>query len=138
MNTQHMRDIDFGPEFEFHTSRSGGPGGQNVNKVNTKVELRFHVESSALLTDEEKTLLATKLASRINSEGFLLVVCQTERSQLGNKERCVERFLELLTNATTVQKKRRASKPTYSSKLQRLQTKRCKSETKGLRRRPEV
>ena len=138
MNTLQIRDIDFSPEFEFQASRSSGPGGQNVNKVNSKVELRFNIEQSQLLTDEHKLLLTQKLASKINNEGYLIIVSQTDRSQLANKARCVERFQELLIQATTVPKKRKASKPTYASKMQRLQTKRSNSETKNLRKRPEV
>ena len=104
-----------------------------MNKVASKVELRFHVANSALLTDEEKALVQEKLASRINSEGYLQVVCQTERSQLQNKELCVERFYELLRQALTKQKKRKATKPTRSSVKQRLESKRRQSEKKSNR-----
>jgi len=124
---------DFERELAFQASRSGGAGGQNVNKVASKVELRFHVANSALLTDEEKALVQEKLASRINSEGYLQVVCQTERSQLQNKELCVERFYELLRQALTKQKKRKATKPTRSSVKQRLESKRRQSEKKSNR-----
>ena len=124
---------DFERELSFQASRSGGAGGQNVNKVASKVELRFHVANSALLTDEEKALVQEKLASRINSEGYLQVVCQVERSQLQNKELCIERFYELLRQALTKQKKRKATKPTRSSVKQRLESKRRQSEKKSNR-----
>ena len=124
---------DFEPELQFQASRSGGAGGQNVNKVNTKVELRFHVESSEQLTEEEKALVQAKLSNRINSEGYLQVVCQTERSQLRNKELCVTRFKELLRQALTKQKKRTATKPTRSSVRRRLEGKKKQAEKKSNR-----
>ncbi|WP_460880168.1 alternative ribosome rescue aminoacyl-tRNA hydrolase ArfB [Pontibacter rugosus] len=119
---------DFERELQFQASRSGGAGGQNVNKVNSKVELRFHVENSELLTEEEKALVLEKLANRINGEGYLQVVCQTERSQFKNKELCVERFKELLRQATTRQKKRTATKATRSSVRRRLEGKKKQAE----------
>ncbi|MCC9167325.1 alternative ribosome rescue aminoacyl-tRNA hydrolase ArfB [Pontibacter harenae] len=128
-----LEERDFTSELQFQASRSGGAGGQNVNKVSSKVELRFHVESSALLTDEEKVLVQEKLANRINNEGFLQVVCQTERSQLQNKEICVKRFQELLRQAFTKQKERRATKPSRSSVRQRLEGKKRQSEKKSNR-----
>ncbi|MCX2740696.1 alternative ribosome rescue aminoacyl-tRNA hydrolase ArfB [Pontibacter anaerobius] len=123
----------FERELQFQASRSGGAGGQNVNKVNTKVELRFQVESSELLSEEEKALVQEKLGNRINSEGYLQVVCQTERSQLQNKELCVQRFYELLRQALTRQKKRKATKPTRSSVRRRLESKKKQSEKKASR-----
>ncbi|WP_266203483.1 alternative ribosome rescue aminoacyl-tRNA hydrolase ArfB [Pontibacter kalidii] len=120
-------------ELQFQASRSGGAGGQNVNKVNTKVELRFQVEGSELLTEEEKALVQEKLGSRINNEGYLQVVCQTERSQLQNKELCVQRFYELLRQALTRQKKRKATKPTRSSVRRRLEGKKKQADKKASR-----
>ncbi len=104
-----------------------------MNKVATKVELKFHVEGSETLTEEEKELVRQKLANRINSEGYLQVVSQTERSQLQNKEQCVERFYELLRQALTKQKKRRATKPTHASVRQRLESKKKQSQKKANR-----
>ncbi|WP_242926151.1 alternative ribosome rescue aminoacyl-tRNA hydrolase ArfB [Pontibacter vulgaris] len=120
-------------ELTFQASRSGGAGGQNVNKVSSKVELRFHVESSELLSDEEKALIQEKLANRINSEGYLQVVSQTERGQLQNKEQSIARFYELLRQALTRQKKRKATKPTHSSVKQRLESKKRQAQKKASR-----
>ena len=129
----NLEDRGLERELLFQASRSGGAGGQNVNKVNTKVELRFQVESSELLTEEEKALVQEKLASRINSEGYLQVVCQTERSQLQNKELCVQRFYELLRQALTRQKKRKATKPTRASVRRRLEGKKKQADKKANR-----
>ena len=131
-----MTDVqarDFESELQFQASRSGGAGGQNVNKVATKVELRFHVQQSELLTEEEKALVQEKLANRINNEGYLQVVCQTERTQLRNKELCISRFYELLRQALTRQKKRTATRPTRSSVKQRLESKKRQAEKKANR-----
>ncbi|AKD02707.1 alternative ribosome rescue aminoacyl-tRNA hydrolase ArfB [Pontibacter korlensis] len=128
-----LEDRGFERELQFQASRSGGAGGQNVNKVNTKVELRFHVQQSELLTEEEKALVQEKFANRINSEGYLQVVCQTERSQLQNKELCVQRFYELLRQAFTKQKKRKATKPTHGSVRRRLESKKKQAEKKSNR-----
>ena len=124
---------DFESELQFQASRSGGAGGQNVNKVATKVELRFHVQQSELLTEEEKALVQEKLANRISNEGYLQVVCQTERTQLRNKELCISRFYELLRQALTRQKKRTATRPTRSSVKQRLESKKRQAQKKANR-----
>ncbi|TPE45432.1 alternative ribosome rescue aminoacyl-tRNA hydrolase ArfB [Pontibacter mangrovi] len=129
----NINDRGLERELQFQASRSGGAGGQNVNKVNTKVELRFQVENSELLTEEEKALVQEKLGSRINSEGYLQVVCQTERSQLQNKELCVARFYELLRQALTRQKKRKATKPTRASVRRRLEGKKKQADKKASR-----
>ena len=131
-----LRNRNLETELTFSASRSGGPGGQNVNKVNTKIELRFHVQNSALLSEEEKQRIEQKLANRINSEGELLIVSQTERSQLKNKEESIERFYELLTKALQPVKKRKATKPTKASVEARIKQKKQKSEIKGLRKKP--
>lgn len=128
-----LQDRDFEKELQFQASRSGGAGGQNVNKVATKVELRFDVQHSEALTEEEKALVQEKLGNRINNEGFLQIVCQTERSQLKNKETCVKRFYELLRQALTKQKKRKATKPSRSSVKQRLEGKKKQAEKKANR-----
>ncbi|WP_162428247.1 alternative ribosome rescue aminoacyl-tRNA hydrolase ArfB [Pontibacter pudoricolor] len=128
-----IKDRELERELQFQASRSGGAGGQNVNKVATKVELRFHVESSELLTDEEKTRIQEKLANRITNDGYLQVVCQEERSQLQNKELCISRFYELLRQALTQQKKRKASRPTKASVKKRLESKKKQADKKANR-----
>jgi ribosome-associated protein len=129
----NLKERELERELVFQASRSGGAGGQNVNKVATKVELRFHVNNSEILTDEEKALVQQKLANRINNEGYLQVVCQTERSQLQNKELCIERFYELLRQAFTKQKKRKATKPSKASVKRRLEGKQKQAQKKANR-----
>lgn len=128
---------DFTPEFTFKTSRSSGAGGQNVNKVSTKVMLGFDIRASLLLTDEEKLMILEKLASKINSEGILQIVSQTERTQLGNKEKCIEKFCALLEKALTVRPKRKKTKPSKASVQKRLDEKKRISELKTIRKKVE-
>jgi ribosome-associated protein len=130
-----LNDRDFSIELHFSASRSSGPGGQNVNKVNTKVELRFDIVSSSLLSDEEKDMLVKKLAKKINGEGELILVSQSERSQLKNKKKVIEKFYSLLTRALTTHKKRKPTNPSQASKEERLETKRKLAEKKERRRR---
>lgn len=132
---ENIINRDFEKEFEFSASRSSGPGGQNVNKVNTKVELRFKIKESSLLSEEEKQKLQNKLINRINSEGELLITSQSERSQLKNKEEAIRRFYELIFNALKPRKKRKATKPTLASIENRLKLKKQLSEKKNLRKR---
>jgi ribosome-associated protein len=103
----HEKLID---ECVFKASRSGGAGGQNVNKVSTKIELSFSIEASSLLSDLEKENLTTKLSSKINKEGVLLVVSQTERTQLGNKTKAIKKFLELIAMSFEEKKIRKETK----------------------------
>lgn len=121
-------------EFTFKTSRSGGSGGQHVNKVSTKVELDFDVINSKILTDEQKDIITTKLSSRITIEGILQVICQTERSQLRNKMAAIAKFHELIDSCFVVLKKRRATKVSKAVKERRLLAKKRNAEIKKLRR----
>jgi ribosome-associated protein len=131
-----LNNRDFTPELVFSASRSSGPGGQSVNKVSSKVELRFNVQASHLLTQEEKEIILEKLANRINLEGELVLVSQTERSQLKNKQVVTEKFYLLMLKALTPKKKRKPTKPSAASKEQRLEEKRIVSEKKAFRRKP--
>jgi ribosome-associated protein len=121
---------DLSSEFQFLTSRSSGPGGQNVNKVNSKVELRFDIPNSSLLNDEQKEILLAKLATKITSEGILSVVSQRDRSQLANKEDAIEKLYLLISKALKPVIRRKKTKPTQSSVEKRLTGKRIKSEIK--------
>lgn len=133
MENQSIHIPDLSAEFVFQASRSGGPGGQNVNKVNSRVELRFDIPNSALLTDFQKQLIMEKLASKITSDGMLQVVSQKERSQLMNKEACIAKFYALIEKAFTPRKKRKATRPTKSSVEKRIQEKKQLGEKKSMR-----
>lgn len=134
MTENVLNERDFSPEFIFSASRSSGPGGQNVNKVSTKVELRFHVMNSTILSLEEKNLLHEKLANRIAREGELVIVSQSERSQLKNKEAVIEKFYHLLKRALTPRKKRKTTHPPLESIEKRLEEKRIRAEKKEHRK----
>ena len=125
---------DFASELVFQATRSSGPGGQNVNKVSSKVELRFNLWGSALLDEQEKAIIAEKLANKINKEGELVLVAQTDRSQLKNKEKVIEKFYHLLEKALTPPKKRYRTKPTRASVERRLESKRVQSAIKANRK----
>jgi len=129
-----IKQRDFYPEFVFSAVRSSGAGGQNVNKVSSKVELRLSIVYSQLLSDEEKEIIAVKLKNRINNEGELFLSCQTERTQIRNREKVIEKFYLLLQNALMPRKKRLVTKPSLASKIRRLETKRIVSLKKNSRK----
>lgn len=123
-------------EVIFKTSRSGGKGGQNVNKVSSKVELIINIQNSSFLTDDEKTLLNNKLATRLDSEGNLHIVSQEDRSQLLNKQRTILKLINLLTKSLQVQKKRKPTKIPKAVIEKRLSNKLITSSKKENRKKP--
>ena len=130
-----MTFIDLSSEISFQTTRSGGKGGQNVNKVETAVIASFHIDSSQLLTEEQKVLLKEKLSNRISSDGYLQVKSQTHRTQLANKKESVEKINELVKKALEKKKARIATKASKGSKEKRLESKKRKAEIKSGRQR---
>jgi ribosome-associated protein len=121
-------------EFEFRFSRSGGHGGQNVNKVSSRAELLFHVGNSAALTAEQKAQIRSKLRSRINADGYLVLASQDSRSQWQNREKAIARLVVLLAHALKKSPHRIATKATKTSGERRLQSKSRVSQKKKLRR----
>ncbi|MEI8226350.1 MAG: alternative ribosome rescue aminoacyl-tRNA hydrolase ArfB [Bacteroidota bacterium] len=134
MNPEELKRRNLENEFVYSTSRSGGPGGQNVNKVSTKVELRFSLLSTSFLSETEKEITFKKLKNKINKEGELLIVSQSERTQLLNKKAVTEKFYDLVSKALTLPLKRRSTRPTLTSKIKRLETKRNRGFVKKLRK----
>lgn len=125
---------DLFKELTFNASKSSGPGGQHVNKVNTKVTLRFDVINSSLLNENQKATILKKLTSKITNEGIFILFDQSTRSQIKNKEAVVQKLDRLLTKAFTKRKTRKSTKPTKSAIRKRLDNKKKQSEKKKLRR----
>jgi len=130
-----MTSIDLATEISFQTTRSGGKGGQNVNKVETAVIGYFDINTSQILTEEQKLLITEKLPNRINNEGMLFVKSQTYRSQLENKDEVVRKINELVVKSLEKKKKRKPTKISKAAKEKRLDGKKKKGDIKEGRRR---
>ncbi len=129
-----MKTRDFSTEYKIKATRSSGKGGQNVNKVATKIELIFNLENSELLTDQEKEVLQEKWQNRLTQEGFIRIVCQEDRSQLKNKEKAIKKFYSLLERSLLKPKKRIAVKISKAKMEERLQEKKLLSQKKTNRK----
>lgn len=127
---------DFSTEWLVRTSRSRGPGGQNVNKVDTKVEIRFHPASSQLLTNAEKELLQLRLKKKLTEDGFLIITSQSERSQARNRQAAAEKLYRIINQMLTIKKARKPTRRTLASKENRLGGKKIKADKKNLRKKP--
>lgn len=125
-------------ELNFKAVRSSGAGGQNVNKVSSKVLLSFDLPNSQSLSEEEKILISEKLKTKLTLDGILILNCDEDRSQLKNKEIVIKRFLKLIQNALVVPKKRKPTKIPRSVIEKRIKEKRTTSEIKQNRKKPDL
>ncbi|HEY0897918.1 MAG TPA: alternative ribosome rescue aminoacyl-tRNA hydrolase ArfB [Sphingobacteriaceae bacterium] len=132
---KEFSETNLAAEVEFKATRSGGKGGQHVNKVSSRVELKFDIPGSQLFTEDQKALLLTKLAHRINADNTIRVVSDEERSQLMNKERALHKLYSILRKGLYQEKVRKATKPKKSSIERRLKQKQLQAEKKINRRR---
>jgi ribosome-associated protein len=125
-------------ELDYKAVRSSGAGGQNVNKVSSKVVLSFNLAQSQALTEDEKALAETRLATKLTNDKVLILQCDEDRSQLRNKDIVTKRFLDLIENSLKVAKVRRATKIPRAVIKKRIENKRRQSEIKQSRRKPDL
>ncbi|MFO7652698.1 MAG: alternative ribosome rescue aminoacyl-tRNA hydrolase ArfB [Candidatus Krumholzibacteriia bacterium] len=124
-------------EIALVASRSSGPGGQHVNKAETRIQLRWNLLESAVLTDRDRDLAATRLASRLTREGELVLECESHRSQKRNRDECLERLAEIMRAALHRDPPRRKTRPTKASEERRIQEKKRRGQIKRLRKEPD-
>ena len=136
-DSKEIVNRDFSKEFEFQASRSSGPGGQHVNKVETRVTLKFQISRSALLGQGEKNRLLAKWKNKLNSENVILIHSEKHRSQLRNREETIKIFRLLLEKAFTDPKPRKKTKPSKGAIQKRLDSKKKHSDKKADRRKPD-
>jgi ribosome-associated protein len=137
MQSRIPQSTDVFSELTFTTARSSGPGGQNVNKVNSKVVLTWNVVNSSLLSPDHKEILLRKLATRLTKNGTLMLTAQESRSQLQNKEAVLIKLDQLLRKTLTPKKVRKPTKPGKAAKRKRVDAKKRLSEKKQWRQKPE-
>lgn len=137
MSPETLKSRNFEKELVFSFSRSSGPGGQHVNKTETRVELRFHIPSSQVLGEQEKELITERLASKLTREGELIIFSQQTRSQTTNKDLVLERFFKILSDALQPVKARKKTSITPTAREKRLRDKKQLSEKKTRRKDPD-
>ena len=125
-------------ELDYEFARSSGPGGQNVNKVETKVTLKFIVEDSNALTDDQKRLIAERLATRITKDGILRVTSQRHRTREANRHAAIARFIELIDDSLVVRAPRKKTRISRATKRRRLEGKKRRGHVKKMRRSPNM
>jgi ribosome-associated protein len=137
MEPTSLQERKLEDECVFNATRSSGPGGQHVNKVNTKIELRFDVNKSTRLSDEEKQTIITRLTQKISEDGTLIITAQDSRSQFKNKQTAIKKFYQLLEDALKKKRKRIPVKIPTVQKEKRLEEKKQKAEKKAMRKPPQ-
>lgn len=136
-NPQEIANRDYSSELKFETSRSSGPGGQSVNKTESRVTLRFSVTNSEVLSEEERARLLKKLANKLTTEGELLISAEKHRGQLQNKEETIKLFRNAIEKAFVIPKKRKKTKPSKAAVQKRIDSKKKLGEKKANRRKPD-